>query len=391
MVRSAASRASILIASDSATDAALVGTLLEDDFEHVEATADPNSALEKFRRNHPLILISAFRDPQQAEDFYLGLHRLGTDHSVQPHRAILLCGKEGVRQAYERCRRGLFDDYVVFWPVTHDVTRLHMAVYTALDELRVAWDEKGLAATCAKQAQRLTELESLLSTQLSRGREHIASTGRAVAGAEHGISRALDALSAGLVSAGSRSTHPDSLAELALAIDRCRSEAVLPHLQRVSTSLTPLTDWASNVQEAVAPYMDSARALGALAEQLRPIIMVVDDDDIHRKMIARMLESEGYQVTLAANGSEAIGMVHRTRPDLILTDFQMPELDGIELTRWIKADRSFTGIPVIMITGNSEREVVVASLKSGVVDFILKPVDRSALMNKLDRVLHGSA
>jgi CheY-like chemotaxis protein len=391
MVPAAVSQASILIASDSPMEAALVKTLLEDDFEHVAAATDPDSGVREFQRCHPLVLIAAFRDLQAAEDFYLGIHRLGTNHPPQPHRAILLCGKEGVQQAYERCRRGLFDDYVVFWPVTHDVRRLHMSVYSALDELREIRDEKGLVATCAEQAHRLAELESLLSEQLSRGREHIASTGRAVAGAEQGISRALDSLSAGLASAGSPKTLSDGLAELALAIDRCRSEAVLPQLQRVSASLTPLTDWAGHVQAAVAPYMESARALGALAGQDRGTIMVVDDDDFQRKLTAKILESEGYRVELAANGSDALGMLRRTQPDLILTDFLMPEMNGIELTQRIKSYPAFAGIPIIMLTGNSEREVVFASLKSGVIDFIVKPFDRSALIDKLGRVLSGSA
>jgi CheY-like chemotaxis protein len=94
---------------------------------------------------------------------------------------------------------------------------------------------------------------------------------------------------------------------------------------------------------------------------------------------------------MAANGAEAIGMLHRTRPDLIVTDFTMPEMDGIELTRRIKEDPAFAGIPIVMITGNSERDVVLTSLKSGVVDFILKPISRSTLISKLDRLLHSPA
>lgn len=265
-----------------------------------------------------------------------------------------------------------------------------MSVYSALDVLRAVRDGKGMLATCAEQAHRLAELEFLLSEQLSRGREHIASTGRAVAGAEQGISQALDTLSDGIVNTESLKHRSAGLAELALAIDRCRSDAVLPQLQRVSASLTPLTDWAGHVQEAVAPFMNAARALGGLAVQNRRTIMVVDDDDLQRKLTARILESEGYRVDLAADGSEALRMLQSTQPDLILTDFLMPGLNGIELTERIKSYPALAGIPIVMITGHSEREVVLTSRQLGVVDFILKPINRSTLICKLDRVLDKS-
>jgi len=333
MVRSAVSQASILVASDSPTEAALVKTLLEDDFERIEAATDPDSAIEGFQRCHPVVVIMAFRDLQAAEDLYLGIHRIVSHHPPRPHRAILLCGKEGVQQAYERCRRGLFDDYVVFWPVTHDVTRLHMSVYSSLDVLQALRDQRGLLATCAEQVHRLAEMDSLLSEKLSRTREHNDLTGRAVAGAEHGTSRALDTLSVDLVNTASPNTRSDSLAERAVAIEQCQSEALAPH-------------------------MDAACALGALAVRERCTIMVIDDDDFQRTLIAQMLESAAYQVMLAANGTEAMSMLCGTRPDLILTDFIMPEMDGIELTRRIKADRAFGGIPIVMTTGHSEREIV---------------------------------
>jgi CheY-like chemotaxis protein len=367
---------------------------LEDDFDPVATSLDPDSAVEDFQRHHPEVLILAFKDLKKAGDFCLGLFRLGSNNPPQPHRTVLLCSKDGVKHAYEMCRRGLFDDYVLFWPVTYDATRLQMSVYGQLDELRAVPDERGLAATCAKQAQRLMELESLLSEQLTRGREHIASTSRAVAGAEHDIGRALDNLSARLVNTGSRSMDKApivGLAEMAVELERCRSEAVLPHLHKVSASLGPLTEWAGSVQQAVEPYLDSARALNALAAQVHPMVLVVDDDEFQRKLTARILESEGYQLKFAASGGEAMSVLCRTRPDVILMDFLMPDMDGIEVTKRIKSEPNFAAIPVIMITGHSDRDIVLTSLELGVVDFIVKPFDRSALVKKLTRVLNVSA
>jgi DNA-binding response OmpR family regulator len=95
MGHTAASQASILIASDSPTEAALVKTLLEDDFDHVATSLDPDSAVEDFQRHHPEVLILAFKDLKKAGDFCLGLFRLGSKNPPQPHRTVLLCSKDG--------------------------------------------------------------------------------------------------------------------------------------------------------------------------------------------------------------------------------------------------------------------------------------------------------
>jgi CheY-like chemotaxis protein len=392
MPLTATSQASILVVSDSPAEAALVKMLLEDDFAEVAESIDPATAVEDFQRHRPGVLLLAFKDLQKSEDYYLGLFRRGGDKSLQEqHRAVVLCTKETVKQAYERCRLGLFDDYVLFWPAGHDSTRLLMSVYCALDEIMRMRAETELAATVAAQTKRLMDLESLLSQQLTRGEEHVASTGRTLAGAEQGIDRALVSLSERVLRKSLEGAQACELSEISEMIDRCRTAAVLPHLQKVSGSLQPLSEWAGGVQEALVPYLESARALGTLAARRRPMILVVDDDEFHGKLIAHILESEGYQVAYAASGGEAMRALGSTRPDLILMDFVMPDMNGIEVLKRIKADPQLTTIPVIMITGNSERDVVVNSRNAGAADFVVKPLDRSVLTAKIARALEAQA
>ena len=121
-----------------------------------------------------------------------------------------------------------------------------------------------------------------------------------------------------------------------------------------------------------------------------PTVLVVDDDEFQRKLIARILEAAGYRLELAANGGEAMAVLEQRLPDLILMDFLMPELNGVEVIRRIRSHPAYAAIPVIMITGNGEREVVLDILKSGVVDFVLKPFDRITLIDKLARALQRS-
>ncbi|MBS0388568.1 MAG: response regulator, partial [Proteobacteria bacterium] len=285
------SQAAILVASDSATEAELVRSLLEDDFDDITLSVDPDRASEDYQRCRPDVLLLAFRSLQQSEAYYLGLYRKGSNHPPKRHRAVILCTKEDVTQAYRLCRRALFDDYVLFWPVNHDVTRLLMAVHQALDALAATAEDAPSAAAFAAQARNLGESEAALSQQLARAQDYIASTGRAVASAEKNIGTALDGLSERVREGVLEPT----------VIARLGSDAVLPQLRTVSESLQPLTQWADRVQQAVTPHLQSARALGALAAQFRPTILVVDDDDFQHKLIARLLDPEPYQLRFASS------------------------------------------------------------------------------------------
>jgi CheY-like chemotaxis protein len=115
----------------------------------------------------------------------------------------------------------------------------------------------------------------------------------------------------------------------------------------------------------------------------------VDDDESHRELAARILESQGFGVHFAGSGGEALGLLASKRVDLILMDFLMPDMNGLDVLKRLSAEPQLTGIPVIMITGNSERELVLTSVQVGAVDFIVKPWDRSTLMAKIWRALEA--
>jgi len=388
----AQSPARILIASDSAVDAELVQSLLKDEFGDIPLSVDADKPADDFQTHQPDVLVLAFNKLQHCQDFYLGLYRFGNGQPLPRHRAVILCTKDEVRQAYDLCRRGLFDDYVLFWPVTHDVTRLHLSVRHALDSLKAAPGEGELAATCAAQALRLRELEALLEKQMASGREHLASTDRALAGAERDIGAALDGLTARVLHKPSANREQtEARAEVAADIARCKNELVLPQLQKVGASLQPATKWANGVQQAIAPFMDAARVLDEAATRKKASICVVDDDDFQRKLTTQLLESAGFRIRGAASGNEAIGLLTRTGADLVLMDYQMPDMNGLEVLGRLKADAQLGAIPVIMITGNSERGVVLDSRRLGAVDFLVKPFNRKSLLDKVTGVLRKSA
>ena len=106
-----------------------------------------------------------------------------------------------------------------------------------------------------------------------------------------------------------------------------------------------------------------------------PRILVVDDQPINVQLLKRKLEREGMQVIAAYTGKEAITLVEDEKPDLILLDVMMPDMDGIEVCQILQANPDTKSIPVIFITARTSKEGKLEGLNVGAVDYITKPID----------------
>jgi len=104
-------------------------------------------------------------------------------------------------------------------------------------------------------------------------------------------------------------------------------------------------------------------------------ILVVDDQPINVQLLKRKLEREGLAVVAAYTGLEAIDLVEREKPDLILLDVMMPDMDGIEVCQRLQSREQTRSIPIIFITARSTKESKLEGLGVGAVDYITKPID----------------
>jgi two-component system, cell cycle response regulator DivK len=112
-------------------------------------------------------------------------------------------------------------------------------------------------------------------------------------------------------------------------------------------------------------------------------ILVVEDQEDNRQIIRDLLATTDYVITEAANGEEALAVVAKERPDLILMDIQLPVMDGYEATRRIKADPALKAIPIIAVTSYALTGEEQKARAAGCDDYVAKPYSPRELLAKI--------
>jgi two-component system, chemotaxis family, chemotaxis protein CheY len=119
-------------------------------------------------------------------------------------------------------------------------------------------------------------------------------------------------------------------------------------------------------------------------------ILIVDDSSTMRRIIKNTLQKLGFMNTVEAeNGIDALGKLKEGLVNLILTDWNMPEMDGLTFVKSVRGSDTFKAIPIVMITTEAAKKEVVEALKQGVSDYIVKPFTSEALKEKVEHFLSG--
>jgi two-component system phosphate regulon response regulator PhoB len=123
----------------------------------------------------------------------------------------------------------------------------------------------------------------------------------------------------------------------------------------------------------------------------KKLILVVEDDEDIRALLRHTLTKERYNVIEAALGREALAEANAKRPDAVILDIMLPDIDGLEVCRRLKTDPAMKHIPVVMLTAKSEDTDIVVGLELGAEDYITKPFSPRVLVARLKNVLRQRA
>ncbi len=122
----------------------------------------------------------------------------------------------------------------------------------------------------------------------------------------------------------------------------------------------------------------------------KPLILVVEDNDRNARLVKEILVANHYEVVEASDGKEALEAVRLVRPDLILMDLQLPDMDGLSVTQRIKADPETAEIPIIALTAHAMDEHRSHAREAGCCCFISKPISYQNFLEKVKNVIAAS-
>ena len=112
----------------------------------------------------------------------------------------------------------------------------------------------------------------------------------------------------------------------------------------------------------------------------KPSVLIVDDIIKNLQVLASVLWDNGYEVALAESAKQALDSISQQRPDLILLDVMMPEIDGFQLCEQLKSSSEYNDIPIIFLTAKQDTESIVKGFKIGGIDYITKPFNQEELI-----------
>src|SRR4029453_5760597 len=137
-------------------------------------------------------------------------------------------------------------------------------------------------------------------------------------------------------------------------------------------------------------YQESIRAIAGRqpeARQLPKIVLIVEDNELNMKLFHDLLAAHGYRTLQSRTGMEALRLARGQRPDLILMDIQLPEVSGLEVTKWLKDDEELADIPVIAVTAFAMKGDEERIRQGGCEAYISKPISIAAFLETVRRYL----
>lgn len=112
-------------------------------------------------------------------------------------------------------------------------------------------------------------------------------------------------------------------------------------------------------------------------------ILIVEDNELNMKLFNDLLEAKGYNIVQTSNGMQALDLARENKPDLILMDIQLPEVSGLEVTKWIKEDETISHIPVIAVTAFAMKGDEERIRQGGCEAYISKPISVASFLQTI--------
>ena len=292
-----------------------------------------------------------------------------------PSEAVLICDKHKRAAAFSMCRNNLFYSYETMRPI-YDLGKVQLMLKRASQHAMTRADlhyaeleSRSMTNEIEKSNDELNRLLESIIAHRNESFSMLQSVFDRVSNAELPDGQCWETVFSDVVDRLSQTQQPTVNRQLSPPKGNAQLTQFMSQQQQMFTSF-------ENSVERAKPKLNASK------ENL-PVVVVADDQPVMQKIIRSILEPRGYQVELASNGVEVLLKSHSTEPDLILLDIDMPVMNGFETLGLLKSTPALATIPVIMLTSFSDKEVFSKSIKSGAVDYIVKPTNAEILIRKI--------
>ncbi len=128
-----------------------------------------------------------------------------------------------------------------------------------------------------------------------------------------------------------------------------------------------------------------------MANEPRKSVLVVEDNELNMRLFCDLLDAFGYDTFTSRDGARAVEIARAEQPDLIIMDIQLPEVSGLDITRWIKDDQEIAHIPVLAVTAFAMRADEQRVRAAGCEAYLSKPIQMTSFMRAVDELVNGAA
>lgn len=382
------SDAQILVATDSIADADIVQKILRKEFENILVSTRSRTAIADFNTSQPDVLVLAFNALEKAQQYLRTLDHATVVHNLHDCSILLLCNSRELQSVYELCKASVFDDYVLFWPLGYDVTRLPMAVHKALNSGQATARDSLLQDKLLAQTQRISKLEMTLQQVREQTAQQIGNASDSLLKASRAVLNELDTFTKKM--AGTSGSAVVEIKDHSLFRQKMlylKQELIGKHLGLVASTVCSDKVWETLLTDTL-----EAPSLVIPHEEMQedtslPRVLIVDDDDFQHKILKQVLAGTALQLESAKSGAEALAFLSNHSVDLILLDIEMPDTSGVDLLHQLRAMPELDDIRIIMMTGRREKDTVVQCRKAGAWGYVLKPFDKLDLFMKVQSAL----
>ncbi|MBR9865475.1 MAG: response regulator [Oceanospirillales bacterium] len=360
----------ILLVGNSSDEIRDVCHILRKEYTQYISSVFEHEAVENVKRLKPDLIIVACSTITVAEDVIADIRRKVPAEQI-PY-TLMFCSIKESSVAYKLYREGVIDYFVADRPL-YDPYSVVAAVTQALNHTQ----------NIKRIGRDFGQLDKYFADTLNSGDDKLHEAVRTSNQITRFIFDELNNLKVQLNAAGRETGILDTsyVNQQLTSLQETKLHPTQNHLLKV---FQQQSEWINEFRQG---YADKVVQMQVQPDDNITIqVLLVDDDEFYREALAAMFEDTNLKIEGVGSGKQALEYLQGEKPDLILLDYQMPGLNGLDLLQLIKKDSLLRDIPVIMLTGYSSREIVGNSIITGATDFIVKPSDRAVMISKIEKI-----